>query len=51
MKNWENYIYGFTGAALGALGVLFMILGAGCLIGSVAALIIAIRKRTANKIC
>ena len=46
MRNWENYIYGFTGAALGAIGVLFLILGAGCLIGSFAAFIVTIKKKT-----
>jgi hydroxyethylthiazole kinase-like sugar kinase family protein len=45
MKNWENYIYGFSGAVLGALGLLFVIIGAGCLLGSFAAIIIALKKR------
>lgn len=47
MKNWENYIYGFSGAILGALGLLFVILGAGCLLASFAAIIIALKKRRA----
>ncbi|GAB4280299.1 MAG: hypothetical protein Kow0029_24780 [Candidatus Rifleibacteriota bacterium] len=45
MKNWENYIYGFTGAALGALGMLFMIIGAGCILGSFAAIFVVFKKR------
>ncbi|MGM0599759.1 MAG: hypothetical protein ACQETH_08080 [Candidatus Rifleibacteriota bacterium] len=45
MKNWENYIYGFIGAVLGSLGLLFVIIGAGCLLASFAAVIIALKKR------
>jgi hydroxyethylthiazole kinase-like sugar kinase family protein len=45
MRKWENYIYAFTGAALGALGLLFVILGAGCLLGSFAAFVITIKKQ------
>ncbi len=45
MKNWENYLYGFGGLALAALGVLFMILGAGCIIGSFAAAIMFFKRR------
>ncbi|MDN5278288.1 MAG: hypothetical protein PWR01_2253 [Clostridiales bacterium] len=50
MKSWENYLYGFTGAALGALGLLFIILGAGCILGSFAAIFIAIKKRAGYKL-
>ncbi len=46
MRKWENYIYGFAGAALGSLGILFLILGAGCLLGSFAAFVVAIKKKT-----
>lgn len=46
MKKWENYFYAFAGAALGALGLLFLILGAGCLLSSAAAFVVAIKKRT-----
>ncbi|MDD2998333.1 MAG: hypothetical protein PHV05_04670 [Candidatus Riflebacteria bacterium] len=46
MGKWENYIYAFTGAALGALGALFLILGAGCMLGSFAAFVMAIKKKT-----
>lgn len=46
MSKWENYIYGFVGAALAALGFLFLILGSGCLLGSFAAFVITIKKKT-----
>jgi len=46
MKKWENYFYAFAGAALGTLGLLFLILGAGCLLSSAAAFIVAIKKQT-----
>lgn len=46
MRKWENYIYAFTGAALGALGFLFLILGGGCLIGSFAAFLVTLKKQT-----
>lgn len=46
MRKWENYIYAFAGAALGALGVLFIVLGAGCLLGSFAAFVVTIKKKT-----
>ncbi len=46
MRNWENYIYGFAAAALGAMGFLFLILGAGCLLGSFAAIVVTIKKKT-----
>ncbi len=50
MKNWENYIYGFSGAALGALGLLFLILGAGSLLASFAAFFIVLKKRAGYKL-
>lgn len=50
MKNWENYVYLFTGAALGALGLLFMILGSGCILGSFATLIVALKRRAGSKL-
>lgn len=46
MKKWENYFYAFAGAAMGALGLLFLILGAGCLLSSFAAFVVAIKKKT-----
>ncbi len=46
MRKWENYIYAFISAAAGALGVLFLILGAGCLATSMATLLLAIKKKT-----
>ncbi len=46
MRKWENYIYAFIGAALGALGALFVILGAGCLLGSFTAFLVALKKKT-----
>jgi hydroxyethylthiazole kinase-like sugar kinase family protein len=46
MKKWENYFYAFAGASLGALGLLFMILGAGCLVASFTAFVVAIKRRT-----
>ena len=46
MKKWENYIYGFSGAALSALGVLFIILGIGSLFVSFAAFFMAFKKKT-----
>jgi hypothetical protein len=49
MKNWENYIYFFVGAALGALGLLFMVLGSGCILGSFASILIALKKRVGYK--
>lgn len=46
MKKWENYFYAFAGAALGAIGLLFMIIGAGCLAASCTAFVVAIKKKT-----
>ncbi len=46
MRKWENYLYAFTSAALGALGALFLILGAGCMLGSFAALLLTLKKKT-----
>ena len=48
-ENKNAAIYGFTGAALGALGLLFVILGTGCIIGSVAAIFVAIKKHAGYK--
>jgi hypothetical protein len=50
MKNWESYIYGFSGSAMGALGLLFIILGGGCILGSCAAFFMLIKKRAGYKL-
>lgn len=46
MKKWESYFYLFSGAASGALGILFFILGAGCLLASFAAFFVTIKRKT-----
>ena len=50
MRTWENYIYGLIGAALAALGALFFILGAGCLLGSFGAMIVAYKKSNGMRV-
>jgi len=46
MERWEKYIYGFSGAALSAMGILFVILGIGSLFLSFTAFFMLIKKRT-----
>lgn len=50
MRKWENFFYLFSGTLLGALGLLFLVLGAGCALGSCAAFFVAIKKKADFKI-
>lgn len=50
MIKWENFFYIFSGTVMGALGLLFLVLGAGCVLGSSAAFFVAIKKKAGFKI-
>lgn len=50
MYKWEQTFYYLSAAAMGALGLLFVILGAGCFSGSVAAIFVALKRKSGYKV-